>query len=173
MTTARRTPVAPTRASATASSKPSRLPGRASSARTWRTCRTRWRQCAPRVDGSTSSAATVNTYVAAVKALLGFAHKVGLTRFNAAPLIKLRKAPRKTAQRLLSQVELHLLIRAARSRRDRLMLFCSSTGRAARERLHVLPNSSSHMVVMIPMIVMPIMPIMMVVIVMNLIDDAR
>ena len=42
--------------------------------------------------------------------------------------------------------------------------------RAARERLHVLPNSSSHMVVMIPMIVMPIM---MVVIVMNLIDDAR
>ena len=126
-----------------------------------------------KADGSMSSAATVNTYVAAVKALLGFAHKVGLTRFNAAPLIKLRKAPRKTAQRLLSQVELHLLIRAARSRRDRLMLFCSSTGRAARERLHVLPNSSSHMVVMIPMIVMPIMPIMMVVIVMNLIDDAR
>jgi hypothetical protein len=28
-------------------------------------------------DGSTSSAATLNTYVAAVKALLGFAHKVG------------------------------------------------------------------------------------------------
>jgi integrase/recombinase XerD len=73
-------------------------------------------------DGSTSSAATVNTYVAAVKALLGFAHKVGFTRFNAAPLIKLKKAPRKTAQRLLSQVELHLLLRSARSRRDRLML---------------------------------------------------
>ena len=75
-----------------------------------------------KADGSTSSAATLNTYVAAVKALLGFAHKVGFTRFNAAPLIKLRKAPRKTAQRLLSQVELHLLLRAARSRRDRLML---------------------------------------------------
>ena len=73
-------------------------------------------------DGSMSSAATVNTYVAAVKALLGFAHKVGFTRFNAGPLIKLRKAPRKTAQRLLSQVELHLLLRAARSNRDRLML---------------------------------------------------
>ncbi len=53
-----------------------------------------------KADGSTSSAATVNTYVAAVKALLGFAHKVGFTRFNSAPLIKLRKAPRKTAQRL-------------------------------------------------------------------------
>ena len=75
-----------------------------------------------KADGSMSSAATVNTYVAAVKALLGFAHKVGFTRFNAAPLIKLRKAPRKTAQRLLSQVELHLLLRDARSRRDRLML---------------------------------------------------
>ena len=57
-----------------------------------------------------------------MKAFLGFAHKVGFTRFNAAPLIKLRKAPRKTAQRLLSQVELHLLLRAARSRRDQLML---------------------------------------------------
>jgi integrase/recombinase XerD len=75
-----------------------------------------------RADGPSSSAATVNTYIAAVKALLGFAHKVGFTRFNAAPLIKLRKAPRKTAQRLLSQVELHLLLRAARTRRDQLML---------------------------------------------------
>jgi integrase/recombinase XerD len=73
-------------------------------------------------DGSTGSAATLNTYVAAVKALLGFAHKVGFTRFNAAPLIKLKKAPRKVAQRLLSQVELHLLLRAARSKRDRLLL---------------------------------------------------
>jgi integrase/recombinase XerD len=70
------------------------------------------------LSGSLSSSGTV----AAVKALLGFAHKVGFTRFNAAPLIKLRKAPRKTAQRLLSQVELHLLLRAARSRRDQLML---------------------------------------------------
>lgn len=55
-----------------------------------------------KVDGSLSRAATINTYVAAVKALLSFAYKVGFTRFNAASLIKLRKAPRKTAQRLLS-----------------------------------------------------------------------
>jgi site-specific recombinase XerD len=75
-----------------------------------------------KADGTPSSAASLNTYVAAVKALLGFAHKVGFTRFNAAPLIKLRKAPRRIAQRLLSQVELHLLLRAARSNRDRLML---------------------------------------------------
>ena len=47
--------------------------------------------------GSPARAATINTQVAAVKALLGFAHKVGFTRFNAAPLIKLKKAPRQFA----------------------------------------------------------------------------
>jgi Phage integrase, N-terminal SAM-like domain len=50
-------------------------------------------------DGSSVKAATVSTYVAAVKSFLGFAHQVGFTRFNAAPLIRLTKAPRKTAQR--------------------------------------------------------------------------
>ena len=65
-------------------------------------------------DGSPASAATINTQVAAVKALLGFAHKVGFTRFNAAPLIKLRKAPRQLAQRILSEVDVQLL-RAASS----------------------------------------------------------
>ena len=75
-----------------------------------------------KADGTASSAASLNTYIAAVKAFLGFAHTDGFTPFNAAPLIKLRKAPRRIAQRLLSQVELHLLLRAARSRRDQLLL---------------------------------------------------
>jgi hypothetical protein len=39
-------------------------------------------------DGSPVRPATVNTYVAAVKSFLGFAHRPGFTRFNAAPLIK-------------------------------------------------------------------------------------
>ena len=56
-----------------------------------------------------------------MKALLGFAHKVGFTRFNAAPLIKLRKAPRQLAQRILSEVDVQLLIREARPGRNRLM----------------------------------------------------
>jgi hypothetical protein len=43
--------------------------------------------------------------IAAVKAFLGFAHQVGYTRFNAAPLIKLRKAPRQLAQRILSEFD--------------------------------------------------------------------
>lgn len=64
-------------------------------------------------DGSPASAATVNTQVAAVKALLGFAHQVGYTRFNVGPLIKLKKAPRKLAQRILPEFDVQLLIRAA------------------------------------------------------------
>ena len=40
------------------------------------------------------------TRVAAVKSFPGFAHRVGFTRFNAGPLIKLRKAPRQIAQRI-------------------------------------------------------------------------
>ncbi|MBA2127370.1 hypothetical protein DLM45_14225 [Hyphomicrobium methylovorum] len=53
-----------------------------------------------------------NRQVAAVKALLGFAHQVGYTRFNVGPLLKLKKAPRKLAQRIMPEVEIHLLIRA-------------------------------------------------------------
>jgi hypothetical protein len=72
-------------------------------------------------DGSPVRPATVNTYVAAVKSFLGFAHRVGFTRFNAGPLIKLKKAPRQIAQRILSEVQVALLIRAAKTDRDRLM----------------------------------------------------
>jgi integrase/recombinase XerD len=73
-------------------------------------------------DGSPVKSATVNTYVATVKSFLGFAHRVGFTRFNAAPLIKLKKAPRQVAQRILGEVEIAMLIRAAKPGRDRLLL---------------------------------------------------
>jgi site-specific recombinase XerD len=73
-------------------------------------------------DGSPVRPATVNTYVAAVKSFLGFAHRVGFTRFNAAPLIKLKKAPRQIAQRIMGELEVRILIRAAKPGRDRLML---------------------------------------------------
>jgi site-specific recombinase XerD len=72
-------------------------------------------------DGSAVRPATVNTYVAAVKSFLGFAHRVGFTRFNAGLLIKLKKAPRQIAQRIMSEVQIALLIRAAKMDRDRLM----------------------------------------------------
>lgn len=64
-------------------------------------------------DGRPASAATVNTQVAVTKALLGFAHQVGYTRFNVGPLIKLKRAPRKLAQRILPELDIQLLIRAA------------------------------------------------------------
>jgi site-specific recombinase XerD len=73
-------------------------------------------------NGSPVRPATVNTYVAAVKSFLGFAHRVGFTRFNAAPLIKLKKAPRQVAQRIMGEIDVGMLIRAARPGRDRLML---------------------------------------------------
>jgi site-specific recombinase XerD len=78
--------------------------------------------------GTPASAATLNTYVASIKSLLGFAHKVGFTVFNAAPAIKLRKAPRQLATRLLPEIDVELLLRAARTPRDRLMLEVAYTG---------------------------------------------
>ena len=56
-----------------------------------------------------------------MKALLGFAHQVGYTTFNVGPLIKLKKAPRTLAQRIIPEVEVQLLIRAAKAGRDRAM----------------------------------------------------
>ena len=73
-------------------------------------------------DGTAASPATLNTYIAAVKSLLGFAHTVGFTRFNTSPLIKLKRAPRQLAQRILSEVDVKLLLRSARTERDRLLL---------------------------------------------------
>ena len=73
-------------------------------------------------DGTAVKPATINTYVAAVKSFLSFAHRVGFTRFNAAPLIKLKKAPRQIAQRLLGELDVRLLIGAAHPGRDRVML---------------------------------------------------
>jgi integrase/recombinase XerD len=75
-----------------------------------------------KADGSPVKPATVNMHVAAVKSFLGFAHRVGFTRFNAAPLIKLKKAPRQLAQRILGELEVRDLIKHANPGRDRLML---------------------------------------------------
>ena len=69
-----------------------------------------------KADGAPVKPATVNMYVATVKSFLGFAHRVGFTRFNAAPLIKLKKAPRQVAQRILGELETRKLIDAARFR---------------------------------------------------------
>jgi integrase/recombinase XerD len=66
--------------------------------------------------------ATASTYVAAVKSLLGFAHRVRYTHTNVAPILRLKRAPRQVAQRILGELEVRMLIRAAHPGRDRLML---------------------------------------------------
>lgn len=75
-----------------------------------------------KADGTPVKPATINMHVAAVKSFLGFSHRVGYTRFNAAPLIRLKKAPRQIAQRLLGELDIRLIIDATKSRRDRVML---------------------------------------------------
>ena len=77
---------------------------------------------ATKEDGSAVSPATLHQSVAAVKAFLNFAHTVRFTKFNAAPLIKLRAAPGKRAQRILTAVDVQLLLRAARTPRDTALL---------------------------------------------------
>jgi site-specific recombinase XerD len=72
-------------------------------------------------DGSPASPATVNMTIAAVKAFLGFAHQVGYTRFNAAPLIKLKKAPRLLAQRILSEFDTQSILKAAKPGREQIL----------------------------------------------------
>jgi integrase len=77
-----------------------------------------------KADGSPVRPATISTYVAAVKSLLGFAHRARYTgdTVNVATLIKLKRAPRQLAQRLLGELEIRDLVKHANPGRDRLML---------------------------------------------------
>jgi integrase/recombinase XerD len=72
------------------------------------------------------SDASARQYVLRIKSLLGYAHELGYTRFNAGVTIKVRSdaAHRgaNLAKRIISEVEVRLLIRAAPSRRDRVLL---------------------------------------------------
>ena len=72
-------------------------------------------------DGSPASPATANMAIAAVKALLGFAHKIGYTQFNAAPLIKMKRAPRQLAQRILTEFDTQSILRAAKPGREEVL----------------------------------------------------
>jgi integrase/recombinase XerD len=76
--------------------------------------------------------ATAAQYVLRMKSLLGYAHKLGYSAFNAGVTIKVRShaATRGSslAKRILSEVEVGLLIRAARSKRDRVLLEVAYAG---------------------------------------------
>ena len=72
------------------------------------------------------SEVTVRQYVLRVKSLLSYAHELGYTQFNAGTTIKVRSdaAHRgaNLAKRIISEVEVGLLIRATPSKRDRVLL---------------------------------------------------
>ncbi len=70
------------------------------------------------------SPATARQYGLRVKSLLTYAHELGYTRFKAGvPLkLKLDRGQGALAKRIISEVEVGWLIRAARSERDRVLL---------------------------------------------------
>jgi site-specific recombinase XerD len=72
------------------------------------------------------SEATTRQYVLRIKSLLGYAHSLGYTPFNAGARIKVRSegAQRgaKLAKRIITEVEVSRLIRAAPAKRDRILL---------------------------------------------------
>jgi integrase/recombinase XerD len=79
--------------------------------------------------------ATARQYVLRIKSLLGYAHKLGYTLYNAGATIKVRSdsASRGAtlAKRIVSEVEVGLLIRAAPSKRDRVLLEVAYAGGCA------------------------------------------
>jgi integrase/recombinase XerD len=57
-----------------------------------------------------------------VKSLLSYGHRVGYLPFNAGAVIRVHGEARAVAQRIITEVEIGLLIRAAPSRRDRILI---------------------------------------------------
>jgi integrase/recombinase XerD len=57
-----------------------------------------------------------------VKSLLSYGHRVGYLQFNAGAVIRVHGEARSVAQRIISEVEMGLLVRAAPSRRDRILI---------------------------------------------------
>ena len=70
------------------------------------------------------SAGTARQYVLRIKSLLSYAHRLGYTPFNAGVVLKVKSAARgaQLAKRILPEVDVKLLIRAARTERDRVLL---------------------------------------------------
>jgi integrase/recombinase XerD len=83
-------------------------------------------------DGKNVGDATSRQYVLRIKSLLGYAHKLGYTKFNAGVTIKVRSdsAGRGAtlAKRIISPVEVSRLIHAATSKRDRVLLSVGYAG---------------------------------------------
>jgi integrase/recombinase XerD len=72
------------------------------------------------------SETTGRQYVLRVKSLLGYAHRLGYAPFNAGATIRVRSDARNRgatlAKRIISEVDVALLVRGARTKRDRVLL---------------------------------------------------
>jgi integrase/recombinase XerD len=82
------------------------------------------------VDGKGVGQGTARQYTLRVKSLLSYAHKLGYTPFNAGVTIKVQveSSGASIAKRIVSEVEVSLLIRAAPSKRDRVLLEVAYAG---------------------------------------------
>ena len=60
--------------------------------------------------------------VSRVKSLLPYAHRLGFTAFNAGAAVRVKSGNVDRAKRIASEIEVALLIRAAPTKRDRLLL---------------------------------------------------
>jgi site-specific recombinase XerD len=69
---------------------------------------------------------TGRQYVLRVKSLLGYAHRLGYSTFNAGATIRVQSDARSRgatlAKRIITEVEVSLLVRAARTKRDRVLI---------------------------------------------------
>ncbi|CFX24641.1 Integrase family protein [Candidatus Filomicrobium marinum] len=76
------------------------------------------------------SSGTARQYVLRVKSLLGYAHRLGYTQFNAGAVLRVKGPPRgaELAKRILPECDVALLIRATRKPRDRVLLEVAYAG---------------------------------------------
>ena len=65
---------------------------------------------------------TAAQYAARIKSLLGYAHRIGYAPFNAGAAIRIKGGKVDRAKRIVGETEIALLIRAAPTKRDRLLL---------------------------------------------------
>jgi hypothetical protein len=79
-----------------------------------------------------SAESTARQYVLRIKSLLGYAHVLGCTAFNAGARIKVRSEAvhrgANLAKRIIGETEIALLVRAAPSKRDRVLIQTAYAG---------------------------------------------
>lgn len=72
--------------------------------------------------GEGKAASSRAQYAQRAKSLLSYAHRLGYVRFNAGAAVRVKGGTVDRAKRIASETEIALLIRAARNKRDRLLI---------------------------------------------------